>query len=124
MVALPFHSGRKPYEAIAFQYSYHLMDENGKIEHKNEYISVDREFPNYNFVRALRNDLHGTKGTIFRYHSHENSYLNHIYKQLDKEPIGVIPDRQELIEFIRGITHNSDDEWLGREICKTFETRR
>src|SRR4030095_3485954 len=25
MVALPFHSGRKPYEGIAFQYSYHLM---------------------------------------------------------------------------------------------------
>ena len=26
MVALPFHKDRKPYEAIAFQYSYHQMD--------------------------------------------------------------------------------------------------
>ena len=40
MVALPFHSGRKPYEAIAFQYSYHLMDEKGRIEHKNQFICI------------------------------------------------------------------------------------
>ena len=30
-----------------------------------------------NFVRALKRDLYGKKGTIFRYHNHENTYLIH-----------------------------------------------
>ena len=105
MVALPFHKGRKPYEATAFQYSYHLMNEKGNIQHKNEYISFDKEFPNYEFVRALKKDLHGIKGTIFRYHNHENTYLGMIYKQLMKEPPGLISDRDELIDFIHEISH-------------------
>lgn len=115
MVALPFHAGRKPYEAIAFQYSYHLMDSKGKIEHKSEYISLTPDLPNYEFVRTLKNDLDGKAGTIFRYHQHENNYLRHIYKQLLEEREGMVPDRNELIRFIQRITHkrNGDDCWEG-----------
>ena len=113
-VALPFHAGRKPYEGVAFQYSYHTMDEHGKIEHANQFISIEPGFPNYDFVRALRRDLHGKKGTIFRYHNHENTYLCHIYKQLLSEPAGLINDREELLEFIRSITHSSGNAgWEG-----------
>ena len=118
MVAIPFHKGRKPYEGIAFQYSYHLMDETGRIEHKNQYISLSPEFPNYDFVRALKEDLHGQKGTIFRYHNHENTYLNLIKRQLLSEPAGSIPDRNELIEFINEITHSKDEEWVGSNDMK------
>ena len=114
-VALPFHAGRKPYEGLAFQYSYHLMDERGKIEHKSQYISLDAGFPNYDFVRALKNDLQQQPGTIFRYHNHENTYLYAIYKQLLLENDEMIPDRKEIIKFIRDITHSKDkkDEWEG-----------
>lgn len=106
-VALPFHAGRKPYEGIAFQYSYHIMEEDGKIEHKNQYISLEPGFPNYDFVRALRKDLAGKNGTIFRYHNHENTYLCAIYNQLQAEREGVVQDREQLLEFIKSITHAS-----------------
>ncbi len=114
-VALPFHMGRKPYEGIAFQYSYHIMDEDGKIEHKSQYLSLETGFPNYDFVRALKNDLLGKPGTIFRYHNHENNYLCSIYKQLKEEPDNSVTDRHELMDFIRDITHsnNKDDFWTG-----------
>ena len=114
-VALPFHAGRKPYEGIAFQYSYHLMDEKGRIEHKNQYISLEPGFPNYDFVRNLKNDLQGKPGTIFRYHNHENTYLCAIHKQLVLENDQTIPDRKELIDFIREITRSTDknDKWEG-----------
>lgn len=108
MVALPFHEGRKPYEAIAFQYSHHLMNEKGAIEHKGQYISLSPGFPNYDFVRALKKELHGTTGTIFRYHNHENNYLNFIKKQLESEPGGVIKDRDDLVDFIEDITHEKN----------------
>ena len=113
MIALPFHMGRKPYEAIAFQYSYHLMDEKGKILHKNQYLSLSQEFPNYDFVRALKNDLLEQEGTIFRYHNHENTYLNFIKDQLLAEPAGLIKDRDELIDFIEDITHHKGSKWRG-----------
>ncbi len=32
MVALPFNKGRKPYEGIAFQFSHHVIQEDGEVE--------------------------------------------------------------------------------------------
>ena len=105
MVALPFHKGRQPYEAIAFQYSYHLMDAAGNIEHKSQYLNFEKgAFPNYEFVRHLKNDLGGAHGTIFRFHKHENTYLLHLYKQLFVESETNVPDKEELLAFIREIT--------------------
>ena len=124
MVALPFHANRKPYEAIAFQYSHHLMDEKGTIEHKNEFIDLDPGFPNYNFVRSLRADLHGKGGTIFRYHSHENNYLRFILKQIAEEKESVVPDKKELTDFIKEITHDNsrEDGWKGsRDMVDLWE---
>src|SRR5436190_7109311 len=118
MVALPFHAGRRPYERIAFQYSYHLMDEKGNIEHKSQYLNMDHQFPNYDFVRALRHDLLNVSGTIFRYHNHENSFLRSIRRQLLQERDGLIPDRDELIAFIDDITHDKDMEWIGARDMK------
>ncbi|WP_336517023.1 DUF2779 domain-containing protein [Pollutibacter soli] len=115
MVALPFHKKRRPYEAIAFQYSYHLMDETGNIRHQSQYLSFDRgAFPNYDFLRSLRRDLEGKPGTIFRYHDHENNYLNHLHKQLWVESITDVPDRNELLKFIETIstsTNTNGNKW-------------
>jgi len=117
MVALPFHKGRQPYEAIAFQYSYHLMDEKGNIEHKSQYLNFEKgAFPNYDFLRHLKNDLGGIKGTIFRFHKHENSYLLHLYKQLFVESETNVPDKEELLAFIREITTPAEstpgEKWI------------
>ena len=110
MVALPFHKNRQPYEAIAFQYSFHLMDAVGNIEHKNQYLNFEKgAFPNYEFVRHLKNDLAGVHGTIFRFHKHENTYLNLLYKQLYQETTATVPDKEELMAFIREITIPTKD---------------
>ena len=113
-VALPFHAGRKPYEAIAFQYSHHIYHEDGTIEHASEYIN-DRagEFPNFDFVRHLMTDLSVNEGSIFRYSPHENSILNAIYFQLLASDES---DKSELMDFIQHITHSrskSAIKWVG-----------
>ena len=114
-MALPFHKNRKPYEPVAFQYSYHLMD-NKKIEHKGEFLDTSPKFPNYNFVRSLKNEFGSEiKGTIFRYHNHENTILNQIYSQLKNESSTDIPDKNELLDFIKYIctpTKNHTGEWI------------
>lgn len=116
MVAIPFYKGRHPYEGIAFQFSHHLVHQDGRVEHKGEYLNIDAGvFPNYDFVRALKKELSDDEGSIFKYSNHENTFLNHIYSQLIEDD-SEIPDKEELIEFIKTITHSkskSIEKWRG-----------
>jgi hypothetical protein len=106
-VALPFTQGRKPYEGIAFQFSHHMVHEDGRVEHVGQYLNTAREtFPNYDFVRELKAQLEQDEGTTFRYADHENSYLNLILKQIIADQ-NLIEDAKELIDFIKSITHST-----------------
>lgn len=115
-VALPFTKGRKPYEGIAFQFSHHIYYENGVIEHKSQFIDTDQgKFPNFDFIRALKEVLEQDNGTIFRYADHENTYLNLIYQQI-QELHDNVDEAEELCEFIKTITHSSRsslEKWVG-----------
>ena len=85
--AIPFTRGRRPYGEVAFQFSHHIVREDGTVEHAGEHLEERRlTFPNYDFLRQLRKELSTDNGTIFRYAAHENSYLNAIYRQLCEEP--------------------------------------
>ena len=116
MAAIPFNRGRRPYEGIAFQFSHHLVHADGRVVHQGQYLNAERgSFPNYDFVRALQNDLAQDPGTIFRYSNHENSYLNQIHQQLQDDQAH-IPDRGDLCAFIRTITKSTSksvEEWEG-----------
>ena len=116
MVAIPFNKGRRPYEAIAFQFSHHIVDEAGNVEHIGQYLNVTPgEFPNYEFVRELKRQLESDQGTIFRYATHENSYLNFIREQIIQDSQN-LEDADQLINFIETITTSSgksEDTWIG-----------
>jgi hypothetical protein len=103
-VAIPFVKGMHPYETTAFQFSHHVIERDGQVQHKTQWISTEPGIsPNFEFVRALRDALTNDKGTIFRWAAHENTVLNHIRLQLKraKQPPH---DANELIEFIESVT--------------------
>ncbi len=106
-VAIPFYRGMRSYEDVAFQFSHHVIYEDGTIEHLPEYINIERgHFPNFDFVRALRDQLSQDAGSVFRYAAHENTILNHILLQLQNAP--EVEDKGDLIDFIRTITHSAN----------------
>ncbi|SUX48556.1 DUF2779 domain-containing protein [Chryseobacterium indoltheticum] len=113
-VALPFTKGRKPYEQVAFQFSHHVYYEDGRVEHKTEYINDNPgEFPNFKFAEALKNALQNDAGTIFRFADHENTIINAIIKQINDDPEQT---DEGLIDFLKSISHsskNSVQEWEG-----------
>lgn len=113
-VAIPFTAGRKPYEQLAFQYSHHIVFEDGTIEHISEYLDTRiGHFPNFDFIRSLRDSLNKNEGSIFRYHNHENTILNKIYGQLLESSEN---DKDTLISFIESISHNTGSSgrtWSG-----------
>ncbi|RYZ84703.1 MAG: DUF2779 domain-containing protein [Proteobacteria bacterium] len=113
MAAIPFSSGRRPYEQTAFQFSHHVVYEDGTIEHKDQYLNLKKGiFPNFEFVRALRTAIGGDDGTVFKFATHENTVLCQIRKQLQASKEA---DRAQLIEWIEVITHGEDGEytWTG-----------
>ena len=119
-VALPFFKGMKPYETLAFQFSHHTIDENWNIKHENQYICFERNtFPNFEFVRKLKDALGECDGTIFRYHNHENSTLNTIREQLQ---LSDEHDKLDLIAFIDLITHDKKQNRKGsRDMVDLFK---
>ena len=100
-VALPFHAGMRPYEQVAFQFSHHVMEADGKVRHAGEFLCVEPgEFPNYEFARALKAELDQDHGTVFMWSHHENTILSAIVEQLahDKTPPN---DSEALIRFLK-----------------------
>lgn len=113
-VAIPFTKGRKPYEQIAFQFSHHILHENGNIEHKTEFINdTPGEFPNFKFATALKDALQNDEGTIFRFADHENTIVNAIIKQMNDS---LDFKDENLIAFLKSISYsskNSTETWIG-----------
>ena len=102
-VALPFHAGMRPYEPVAFQFSHHVMHEDGRVEHVGEFLLTDPVvFPNFKFAQALKDQLDHDDGTVFMWSPHENTILNKIIKQLEATP-NPPPNGSELIDFIRSL---------------------
>jgi hypothetical protein len=101
-VAIPYFKGMHPFETIAFQFSHHILHENGHIEHFNQWLSFEpNEYPNINFLNALKDSLSDQAGTIFMYANHENAVL----RKLRKDVESLNPEnKEELIEFIDDLT--------------------
>ncbi len=111
-VALPYYKGLHPYEQVAFQFSHHVMEPNPdgtfSIRHAGQWLNEEvNKFPNFEFVRALKRDLEGDDGTVFRYSAHENTILNKIKQQLEESNE---PDKEELTAFICSITYEKNDK--------------
>jgi len=106
MAAIPFSKGKRPYEQIAFQFSHHVMREDGHIEHRTQFLRAEPgKEPNFEFVRALKNALSTDLGTVFRYAAHENTVLNQIHDQL---LASAESDRDELVAWIRSLAAPTD----------------
>lgn len=122
MAALPFHDGMKPYESVAFQYSHHIIEEDGTVKHVGEFICADPgDYPNYKFARALKKELENDNGTTFMWSHHENTILTTIARQISEDP-NAPSDSEELIAFISSITTDGTREMY--DLCwlteKTF----
>lgn len=110
--ALPFHIGMQPFENVAFQFSHHILERDGRLRHASEFLMARAGmFPNFEFVRALKGALDGDDGTVFCWASHENAILEHIQKQLqtrDDAP----SDKDELLAFLVRLTRGGDRQMV------------
>ena len=98
---LPFTAGRRPNQQILFQFSHHVLDAAGRLEHRTQCLVADPGVvPNAAVVRALRDALSGDDGTVLHWWDHERNVLNDVQEQLAASDE---PDRKLLVEFIRSL---------------------
>lgn len=95
---LPFTAGRRPNQQLLFQFSHHMMDEAGRVEHRTQCLVADPGVvPNAAVVRALRDALSGDDGTVLHWWDHERTVLKDVRDQL---AAGAEADAAELVGFI------------------------
>lgn len=118
-VALPFHANMRPYEAVAFQFSHHILEADGSVRHAGEFICVEPGvFPNYVFARALKQALENDKGTVFMWSHHENTILSTIMRQLSEDNDPPM-DAVELSAFMKTLIKGGDRAMV--DLCALAE---
>jgi hypothetical protein len=100
--AIPRYAGTRPYQVIPFQWSDHILYEDGSIEHK-EYLCDDEKDPRQDFVFTLLDAL-GKQGTIFTYATYEKRIITSLAERFPqfRNDLLVIPNRfKDLCAIIR-----------------------
>ena len=78
---MPRFAGLKPYQAFPFQYSCHILEEDGSLEHR-EYLHVDAGDPRLPLAEALLEDI-GPHGSVVVYNAQfERMVLNDLAAHL------------------------------------------
>jgi len=94
---LPFTAGRRPNQHLLFQFSHHVMDGEGRVEHRTQSLVADPGVvPNARVLRVLRDALSRDQGTVIHWWDHESTILKKVAEQLQQ---GEETDRDELAEF-------------------------
>lgn len=102
--ALPRYKGTHPYEKIPFQFSVHLENDDGSIEHF-EYLHEDSDDPRPRLVEELLQALDGfSTGSICVYSSYEKRVINDLTKAVPAratELLDAIPRLFDLHALVR-----------------------
>ena len=100
--AIPRYAGTRPYKAIPFQWSDHILAENGTLEH-NEYLCIDNKDPREEFACTLLDAL-GKNGTIFIYATYEKGIIEDLadyFPQLSNDLLLIIDRFKDLCALIK-----------------------
>ncbi|MBW1692213.1 MAG: DUF2779 domain-containing protein [Deltaproteobacteria bacterium] len=80
--AIPRYPGTRPYHSIPFQWSDHVLQRDGTLEH-SEYLSDEDRDPREEFARSLVKAL-GARGSIFIYTLYEKRVIGELAGHLPK----------------------------------------
>lgn len=84
--AIPLYPGTRPYQALAFQWSLHWRDSNGKLDHLMFLARGDSD-PRREFITSLVAALERVEGKIVVYSGFERRLLGEL-KSISEETLG------------------------------------
>jgi hypothetical protein len=81
-LAIPRYADTRPYQTIPFQWSDHILFENGRLDHR-EYLCTEDKDPREEFTKTLL-DAMGTEGSIVIYTSYETGVLKSLMEHFPR----------------------------------------
>ena len=109
MSALPLYPGSRTYQAIPFQWSDHVLDENGALVHR-EFLFTGREDPRPEFIESLIEATADARSIVV-YSSYENTRLAELARDFPDyaEQIATIQARLfDLLAVVRAHVRHPD----------------
>jgi hypothetical protein len=107
--AIPRYASTRPYQTIPFQWSNHILLQDGNIQHE-EYLCGEDKDPRMEFAESLINVL-GEQGSIFIYTSYEKGVLRQLiddFPQFADQLDGIISRFKDLYDIIRQHYYNPE----------------
>ena len=80
--AIPRYAGTRPYQAIPFQWSDHILYQDERLEHR-EYLCDEDKDPGEEFINTLIGSL-GTRGSIFIYTNYETMVIQALAERMPR----------------------------------------
>jgi hypothetical protein len=128
-LAIPRWAGTRPFEQVPFQYSLHILHQNGTLEHR-EFIDLSGNDPRRPLTERLIADIPSTAGgTVFAYNSSfETRVLKHLADTLGdlKLPLNDIIRRiKDLLPIARDTWYHPDQQgsWSIKRVLPTLGER-
>ncbi len=110
MAAIPWYTGLKPYEVLPFQFSAHILYEDGRMKHR-EWLNTEDRIPTLYFIRALQRALEGT-GSVLVYTDYENRILKEAISFLARHaPISAL-EREWTSDLLNSGRIVDQHEWI------------
>ena len=103
MPAIPLYEGTKPYQTLPFQWSLHIADAAGAVEHF-EFLAPAGADPRRAFTETLIAALGGSDAPIVVYSSYERTQLKNmaaLFPDLAPEIGGIIDRLADLLPVVR-----------------------
>ncbi len=102
--ALPYYPGTRPYQVIPFQWSMHIQDADGSLEHR-EYLHQGPDDPRQAFISSLI-DAAGHSGSIVTYSGYEETRLKQLAGDFPEFANSLAVLVQRMFDLLKAIRAN------------------
>jgi predicted RecB family nuclease len=103
-LAVPRYARTRPYQGIPFQWSNHILYENGKIDHRYYLCREDKD-PREELAVKLLEAL-GKKGSIFTYTNFEEKVIKDLAEEVPKQRKQLLATLDRLVDLYKIIKNN------------------
>jgi hypothetical protein len=117
MSALPLYPGTHAWQMITFQWSDHILHENGDLEHR-EFLHEGTGDPRPRFIQSLIETL-GDTGSIVVYSSFENTRLKELATAYPERATAIAAIQSRIFDLLQTVrTHVRHPDCLGGSSIK------
>ena len=102
--AIPVYAGTRPYQAIPFQWSLHILDSSGRLEHR-WFLNDDSSDPRERLAMALL-EVMPSEGSIITYSPYERTVVRRLAEALPHHADRLLALCERMVDLFKVVKEN------------------